>query len=506
MLGAELRRLGGDTTRLGDIPRLLIVLDGLDEQAERFSEDETSRLLFQVSGTMPATSKIMLTCRTHFFRDRVAESRLLTARDRFATGLLRHDRPIPKLYLAPLSLDQREDYLRRTQGADWERAARTIDHIYDLQDLANRPILLNLITHLLPELRAEQGGIGQARLYEIAARSWLDRERWRGLEPAEVLRFVEELAFTSLINDTPFLHHRDLSESVRQHFDARILSAVDLEAWDGVVRTSLFLNRDADGNYTFMHKSFQEYFAARALVASVGRPFRDLPDQASHSITPETVVFVGQMMSPASYRRLFDMLADETSTEAAAVAAQIVNHLKPPADLLPDDEEIDRIGPAYHASPYVHHAEAVHYVFRTTRSRRSLPMLFAELYEHPNYNTSPAVLATIAAIADERDVVDLTRLRRRMTTDMRSVLDMDVAQFESILWKNGVTDHRTAELGRTFEKTQAIYRAGGGTEIRLSNLLVNHDKSWTITIAEVNEIIDRVRDARPGDDGAHRRP
>ncbi|GIE94412.1 DUF4062 domain-containing protein [Paractinoplanes rishiriensis] len=497
MLGAELRRLGGDTTRLGEVTRLLIVLDGLDEQAERFSDQETSRLLFQVSGRLPAASKIMLTCRTHFFRDEIAESRLLTAPDPLATGLLAEGRRTPTLYLAPLSVGQRQEYLRRTQGDGWQRAERTIERIYDLKDLANRPILLNLITHLLPELRAEGGGIGQARLYEIAAEKWLERERWRGLEPAEVLHFVEELAFTSLMRGRDSIHHRHLTDSVRRHFEARILSAVDLQAWDGIVRTSLFLNRDPNGNYTFMHKSFEEYFAARAFVAGVGRPFRALPSFANQRVTEEMRTFIGELLPRESSVRLFEMLGDDTSYEASVIAARTIIQLRPPVDPAMDDALIDQIGRAYRTHNSVSITTATHYVFVATRNRRTLPILLAELYEHPSYRTAPAALATIATIADNRDSGELIRLRERMIADMQSVLALDDPQLKSRLREllGMAPDGREAAVRQAFATALHLGRTGREDRVTLSDLTPG---GWKITLAEVDQIILRLTGARPG--------
>jgi hypothetical protein len=504
MMAAELRRLGGSINRLTDIMRLLIILDGLDEQAERFSDQETSRLLFEAHEAMPAESKIVLTCRTHFFRDDVAESRLLAKPNRFATGLLpRGVSAIPTLYLAPLNAEQKQEYLRRTQGDSWREAAATIERVYDLQDLANRPILLSLITNLLPELRAEDGGVGQARLYEIATESWIVRESWRGLDAEEVARFLEDVAFAGLMNRQEAIHYRDLSTSVRQHFDTKILSAVDLEAWDGIVRTSLFMNRDADGYYAFMHKSFQEYFAARALIRMIcSRSFPQFPEHANNRISEEMRNLVGQLMPRESCNEFYYLLGEHVSLEATRIAAALINQLHPSIDFGPDDERIPRICLTYREHHYNFIAEACFYVFRTTRSRYALPTLFEYLYEHPDFLDVPDNLKTIAVIADRREIATLSRLRDRITADVEALFSLDPQEFDEYLRHNPKPrfgDDNDESIMTAIENARTLFRKRRLREVRLSDFL---DKGWRITGSEVEAVITLIEAGAAASDTA----
>jgi hypothetical protein len=347
MLIAEFRRLGGITDGFPNYSKLLIFLDGLDEQAERFSDDETSRRLFEVSETIPPESKVVLTCRTHFFRDRNVESKLLEKPNPFSTGLrVGRAKSIPIYYVLPFKEQQKEEYLRKTQGDAWQDMADSINKIYDLKDLSSRPILLNLITNLLPELRKTKGPVGERRLYDIAVDSWLERERWRGIQSEDVRGFLESIAFEMFkkLGDNHSIHHRNLQNHVMEHFKTKILSVVDLEAWDGMVRTSLFLNRDGDGNYAFMHRSFMEFFVADKIFKDwKNRKYDEVNSISSLDLTAEVKTFLKPLFSPTNIDILYFAVEDWKHNQSSNSASIFLRELPFPIPFGADSEHIDRL-------------------------------------------------------------------------------------------------------------------------------------------------------------------
>jgi hypothetical protein len=76
---------------------------------------------------------------------------------------------------------------------------------------------------------------------------------------------METLAGKLFIEKRTEINFRNLADEVQQAFSRKILSRMDIEYFDALVRTSGFLYRDAVGNFSFMHRSFLEYFFAKTL-------------------------------------------------------------------------------------------------------------------------------------------------------------------------------------------------------------------------------------------------
>jgi formylglycine-generating enzyme required for sulfatase activity len=75
---------------------------------------------------------------------------------------------------------------------------------------------------------------------------------------------MQELALEMLRRQELSLHYSKLPERVGQHF--ALEKARELDYFEHDIRTCSFLNRDGDGNYRFVHKSFQEFFVAQWLA------------------------------------------------------------------------------------------------------------------------------------------------------------------------------------------------------------------------------------------------
>jgi hypothetical protein len=123
-----------------------------------------------------------------------------------------------------------------------------------------------MITGSLPELKPGQA-INAARLYEVYTDLWLkrDEEKGRTLITRDDKRlFMQQLSLEMLRRDELSIHYSRLPERVRVHFHLEKADEIDYFAHD--IRTCSFLNRDGEGNYGFLHKSFQEFFVAQWLA------------------------------------------------------------------------------------------------------------------------------------------------------------------------------------------------------------------------------------------------
>ncbi|MBL7064017.1 MAG: hypothetical protein ISS49_07375 [Anaerolineae bacterium] len=64
---------------------------------------------------------------------------------------------------------------RFSHGDEWERYWRRIERTYNLVELAQRPVLLDMIAYSLPGLKPRQA-INAAQLYEVYTDLWLARD------------------------------------------------------------------------------------------------------------------------------------------------------------------------------------------------------------------------------------------------------------------------------------------------------------------------------------------
>ncbi len=298
--------------------RCVLLLDAFDEMglaaAGRSVEDQF-RELARLAGDEPLDphgNRLLVTCRTHFFRDQqqvkdTATGLLggLVAAEDSSLGRLarRFNAEIDELRL--FNDDQIGEFLLKHLGEkDAAKARKFIQDTYDLPTLAPRPVLLDLIVKSLPTLWAEGAThVTPAGLYEVYTRQWLEDRSGRNLQtpPALRHRLLALLASTLWRRDDRQIHHRDLLAEVQSL--AGQFPGIDWDRVDVELRTAAFLVRSPDGYYRFSHKSFLEYFLARrlwdALAVSEGADALDLPP-----LSPEVGEFFRQIPEEGLIKRV----------------------------------------------------------------------------------------------------------------------------------------------------------------------------------------------------------
>ena len=172
----------------------LVVFDGLDEVTNKLTTEQAIRLYRELLGVVPASlwradavrrrpaisvssdpamtpargPRILVSCRTHFFRDVAAQRSFFTDMDRAGISA---DEDIQTFLMLPFSPEQIEAYLKlHLPPDDARRALELIDQTYDLRQLAERPILLRFIRETVGQLETEKLAgreVNVARLYDI---------------------------------------------------------------------------------------------------------------------------------------------------------------------------------------------------------------------------------------------------------------------------------------------------------------------------------------------------
>jgi uncharacterized protein YjbI with pentapeptide repeats len=141
--------------------------------------------------------------------------------------------------------------------------------------------------------RVDGSAVTVTDLYEAYCAKWFDHNVTRlALTRDFKEALVEHLACRLWNEPEQSVHHTRLTDAATAFFEDRPLNPLEKEQVDYEVRTALFLHRDDDGNYRFIHRSFLEFFVARTLRAGLTNADRTCLDL--RALTREVAFFLEQ--------------------------------------------------------------------------------------------------------------------------------------------------------------------------------------------------------------------
>ncbi|MHB8065136.1 MAG: NACHT domain-containing protein, partial [Ruminiclostridium sp.] len=244
--------------------KFLIILDGFDEMVDKVIDGNIQEHFNELSTLACENSKVILSCRTHYFKD---HNEVLEIHNEN----VEENSEFQILFLNNFTEKDIDEYLKAFFKESWEFYKKTIMDTYDLYSLAEIPILLNMIVETLPEIKKEGKPINRPSIYETFTNRWLKRDLWRkALHTGERIFFCEQLALHFYTSQVYSVHWKDLPMHIKNYFGELIKTSTVLDIFDNDVRTSNFLKRKEDsGEYSFVHKSFMEYFVARLFYKNI---------------------------------------------------------------------------------------------------------------------------------------------------------------------------------------------------------------------------------------------
>ena len=241
----ELQRLG----------RFVFLFDGFDEMATKVDPEVIRENLNEINKvTEIPENKFVITCRTHFFRDKV-QTEILTEFD--------------LLYIPEWGEIELKEYLQKRFGKEWKSQLERISGTHNLPELAQTPLFLEMIVETLPKLGDE---VKRKELYRIYTNNWIkEQSKRRGarLNSEQREKLVTELAMKMYLDGKGSCHYSEFTPIIREKLD--IDDAVQMDYIRNDVQNCTFLIRDANGNYQFRHKSFMEFFVAQTLAKKILR-------------------------------------------------------------------------------------------------------------------------------------------------------------------------------------------------------------------------------------------
>lgn len=272
--------------RLLEAGRLLIVLDGFDETATLTDRANTLRILRGLNSLVRRNSKVILTCRSHYFRtDEETQSELSRSWAREETELFAEQKGKDNyevIQLREFRRDQIELFLERHYDGDKEKTKSTLSKMqatYNLTDLSRRPVMLEMILKVWPRLleRSKDIEVTPALLYTEYVDAWINdvaKGNEELMDPITKRLFCQDLTKWMYRENRELLPYTEIERVVKDYFKNRppaVYAALDTE-----VRTCTFLNRDSVGNYQFAHRSFMEFFVAKSCAEELESEQYDL--------------------------------------------------------------------------------------------------------------------------------------------------------------------------------------------------------------------------------------
>jgi hypothetical protein len=257
-----------------------LFLDALDEDTKAVGAPDAHRTrLLEIFQACPAFRHVVITCRTQFFPrdDEIPKSTGIIDLGPRPAGQGGHYQ-LWKVYLNPLSDDQVREYInKRYPGIlkNREKRKKAIETVLRIPLLSARPMLLSYIPDLLESNRPIDHTY---QLYEVMVEKWLEREKGWVSDTGKLLEFSEAMAV-----DIYTRKDERGAEKISREELLKIArnKGIELEDWKLTGRS--LLNRDAEGNFKFAHRSIMEYlFVKRSQARGIKRrspPWTDFMKQ-----------------------------------------------------------------------------------------------------------------------------------------------------------------------------------------------------------------------------------
>ena len=305
----------------------VVIFDGLDEVLVKLTAGNGqifTRTLFNLldnvrqrqrrtgAGRPP---KVMVSCRTQYFRTLRDQRNHFTGQERGSRG----PGAFQALLLLPFSEEQILCYLATAlPGSDPTRLLETLRSVHNLEELAHRPYTLRLVAEFLPQIeqdRLDGMTVYGVTLYRRMAMRWLDRDYGKHhIQPEHKLSLAAHLAAHLWRTGRTALPASDLEDWFHEWIDTtpnlrRRYANMHPDHLEEDLRTATFLTRDdvgGESRFRFAHTSLQEFFLSEYLIAAIRDDAQDR--WAMRRPSDETLDFLGQSLAEAADPALLGIL------------------------------------------------------------------------------------------------------------------------------------------------------------------------------------------------------
>ncbi len=197
----------GDTSKKIDINELIeqikegkyiVIFDGLDEVLVHLTPKQSNTFIHTLLKLREGNSntKMLLACRTHYFKNIEEQKDLFVEQDRESIS----EKEYFMLTLRPMNWKQIEEYVKKNlPDITFESFKKTIKSIHNLEGLVTKPFHLKLISEQiseLQELKLQGKPINASSLYETIVNKSFSRDNGKHTIMSEhKIALLEELAY-----------------------------------------------------------------------------------------------------------------------------------------------------------------------------------------------------------------------------------------------------------------------------------------------------------------------
>jgi len=243
--------------QIEDQQDVVLFLDAFDEDVKAIA-DHRARLA-ELMDTCRPYKRVLITCRTQFFPTDEVLPR--------GTGIVRvgavrlGEKKVYEFfrqYLSPFDDSQVDRFLHRRYSVfRWRQRKKAQELVKKIPLLSIRPMLLTYIPDLLNSDVQIQDAF---QLYGVLVEKWLEREE--GWVNKDALR-----TFSTHLAGNLYLNRQSRGvERIPYAELVQLAKEWDIPLKDWQIRGRSLLNRDADGNYKFAHRSIMEYLLVRRFI------------------------------------------------------------------------------------------------------------------------------------------------------------------------------------------------------------------------------------------------
>ncbi len=244
--------------------RIALLFDGFDELALRLTYDRALEHFETVVEAAKGNAKVVVTSRTQHF--------LTHQQLRLALATKAEQVPGYRLFqLEKFGEKQIRQFLGNLIASpdEAEERYRLLDEVKDLLGLSENPRMLGFIAKIAPEklraAKAQSGEITAAKLYEILIAQWLDFEFAR-VNPRGAPSGISRGTLRELVSKLAGVFWERNAKTLLLSDFTYLLLADDIEpaVVEHMVASGSLLVRDAEGRFSFVHRSVMEWLVAEA--------------------------------------------------------------------------------------------------------------------------------------------------------------------------------------------------------------------------------------------------
>ena len=279
----------------------VLIFDGFDEMSAGVSTTRKKtnfEYLFRLSEKCKKI-KIILTSRIEYFPSLEKQCAILKE----------EDVRIDTIYLKLFETNQILKFIKRMSGKP-ENNWKKIKKVKGLDDLARRPVLLNIIVKhfnkILKDAKERDEDVKSIDVFNAAIDDELkeidrkkvfdDIDRELGTDEKTRMEILQKICVSLFVNNELNIPILDISEFIKNHAILSTKTSPQIERYLELFHTFTFFVREKDTNYRISHKAFADYLASKEL-------FNEL-------ITKKIIFFAKQQINSAIINFIYEMNPD----------------------------------------------------------------------------------------------------------------------------------------------------------------------------------------------------